>query len=132
YSDYEQELSLMYSIIFLSLASFLFCLFLTPLVRIGSERYGLVDRPNAKRKHHATPTPRTGGIAIALSYVAALGLMLLSPLNAADSVNIPFVLSLVPAAVLVFAIGLLDDVFGLPPWIKLAGQVLAAVFAYVG
>jgi UDP-GlcNAc:undecaprenyl-phosphate GlcNAc-1-phosphate transferase len=121
-----------YSIIFLSAMSFFACLLLTPLVRIGSHRYGLVDRPNTKRKLHATPTPRTGGIAIALSYLAALGLFLFSPLNGAASVNVPFALGLLPAVVVIFLVGLLDDLVGLRSWEKLVGQVIAACMAYAG
>ena len=122
----------MYSIIFLAGVSFLACLALTPLVRIWSERQGLVDRPNTKRKHHAAPTPRTGGIAIGLSYLVALGLFLFSPLNGAASVNVPFAMGLVPAAIVVFMVGLLDDLVGLKSWEKLIGQVFAACLAYSG
>ena len=60
----------------------------------------------------------------------ALGILLLSPLHGADSVNLPFVISLLPAAGVVFATGLLDDLVGLSPWEKLAGQMVAAVLAY--
>src|SRR5215210_4586995 len=107
----------MYSILFLSATSFFACLLLTPLVRQWSQRHGLVDRPNAKRKIHDTPTPRTGGIAIALSYLVAVGCLLLLPLSGAASVNVSFALGLLPAAVVVFMIGLLDDLIGLPPWL---------------
>lgn len=122
----------MYSIVFLSGISFLACLFLTPLVRVWSQRHGLVDRPNTKRKLHTTPTPRTGGIAIALSYLAALVLFLLSPLNGASSVNVSFALGLLPAVAVVFVVGLLDDLVGLRSWEKLSGQIVAAGMAYAG
>jgi len=36
---------------------------------------------------------------------------------------------LIPCAVIVFTVGLLDDIFGLKPWQKLAGQVAAAGLA---
>ena len=122
----------MYSILFLACASFLWCLLLTPLVRIWSEKHGLVDRPNGKRKLHASPVPRTGGIAIGLSYVGALGLLLLLPLNGADRISLPLTLDLVPAAVVIFMVGLLDDLVGLRAWEKLCGQIVAAGFAYSG
>jgi UDP-GlcNAc:undecaprenyl-phosphate GlcNAc-1-phosphate transferase len=88
-----------------------------------------VDRPNA-RKRHASPIPRTGGVAIAAAYLAALGVLLLSPLQGASSVDLPLVAQLLPAVTLVFAIGLVDDFTGLNAWKKLLGQVAAACLAY--
>jgi UDP-N-acetylmuramyl pentapeptide phosphotransferase/UDP-N-acetylglucosamine-1-phosphate transferase len=38
---------------------------------------------------------------------------------------------LMPAAMVALATGVLDDVFGLRPWQKLAGQTLAATLAYM-
>ena len=121
----------MYSILFLAGVSFFCCLVLTPLVRRWSQWQGLVDLPNVKRKAHEKPTARTGGIAIAISYLVALGLLLLSPLNGADSVNLPMALGLVPAAVVIFFVGLIDDLQGLRAWEKLLGQIVAACLAYM-
>ncbi len=122
----------MYSICFLASTSFISCLFLTPLIRKWSCRQGLVDLPNVGRKLHAFPTPRVGGIAIGISYLVPLGIFLLSPLRGAESVNLPFVINLLPAAGVVFATGLLDDLVGLSPWEKLLGQASAACLAYWG
>jgi UDP-GlcNAc:undecaprenyl-phosphate GlcNAc-1-phosphate transferase len=121
-----------YSILFLAGTSFFACLILTPLVRDWSQRLGVVDRPNAKRKLHTKPIARTGGIAIGTSYLGAFGLLLLSPLNGAASVNLPLAVGLGPAAIVIFLIGLADDLTGLRPWEKLAGQVCAAGLAYIG
>jgi UDP-GlcNAc:undecaprenyl-phosphate/decaprenyl-phosphate GlcNAc-1-phosphate transferase len=118
-----------YSILFLAAVSFICCLFLTPLVRRWSQWVGLLDRPNA-RKVHLSPTPRTGGIAIGLAYLAALGLLILSPLKGADVVDLPLATGLMPAAGVMFLVGLLDDLRGLRPWQKLLGQASAAVLAY--
>src|SRR5262249_51603922 len=103
----------MYSIIFLASASFLACLMLTPAVRIVSRLHGIVDRPNARRKLHQSPVPRTGGVAIAGAYLLAVGFLLLTPLNGADAVNVPLILRLLPAAGVIFLTGLLDDLVGL-------------------
>jgi UDP-GlcNAc:undecaprenyl-phosphate GlcNAc-1-phosphate transferase len=120
----------MYSILFLAISSFLICLILTPLVRTWFHRQGVLDHPDEGRKLHSSPIPRVGGIAIALSYLAALALLLLSPLNGAGSVNLPFVWDLMPAAMVIFATGLLDDLVGLSPWQKIFGQLSAAGLAY--
>jgi UDP-GlcNAc:undecaprenyl-phosphate GlcNAc-1-phosphate transferase len=121
-----------YSILFLAGTSFICCLLLTPLVRTWSRRNGLLDEPNTGRKLHASPVPRTGGIAIIASYVMAVVLLMLSPLAGATSVNLPLAVHLLPAVGVIFAIGLLDDVIGLNPREKLIGQAGAACLAYWG
>jgi UDP-GlcNAc:undecaprenyl-phosphate GlcNAc-1-phosphate transferase len=119
-----------YSILFLGATSFVCCFILTPLVTRYSQRLGLVDRPNAQRKLHAKPTARTGGLAIGISYLMAFGLLLLSPLKGAESVNVSLGIALMPAAFLVFLAGLFDDLMGLRAWQKLAAQICAAGLAY--
>ena len=120
----------MYSIFFLGILSFSLSLVLTPLIGTWFERRGLVDRPGVGHRHHASPVPRVGGIAIALSFLGAVALLLISPLNGASSVKLPLVWYLMPAAAIVFATGLVDDLVGLRPWSKLSGQAAAAVVAY--
>jgi UDP-GlcNAc:undecaprenyl-phosphate GlcNAc-1-phosphate transferase len=121
-----------YSILILAFSSFVLCLVFTPLVTTWSRRQGILDLPGAARRAHRNPTPRTGGIAIALAYVLPVSALLLSPLNAADSVNLPAIMRLLPPALLVFSIGLVDDLVGMKPWEKLLGQAVAAWLAYQG
>ena len=121
----------MYSVLFTSCVALCLCLVLTPAVRRLALRWGFVDLPDGVRKLHARPIPRIGGVAIALSYLAAFGILLLTPLQAGRVIEraLPLVGSLLPAAGLVFAIGLADDLRGLKPLTKLAGQAAAAGLA---
>lgn len=121
----------MQALLFLGVTAFLFCIILTPLFRNMFVRMKIVDHADAERKFHAGAIPRIGGIPIVLSYVLALGVvLLLSPARATLSVQHKALLeSLLPAAGLVFLTGLLDDIFDLKPLQKLAGQVLAAALA---
>jgi UDP-GlcNAc:undecaprenyl-phosphate/decaprenyl-phosphate GlcNAc-1-phosphate transferase len=119
-----------YSIFFLAISSFLICLALTPVVRSWCHRRGVLDHPGVAHRRHSSPIPRVGGIAVVLSFIAAVGLLLLSPLHGAGSVQLPLVWYLLPAIAVVFATGLLDDVKGLNPWQKLFGQAVGAVLAY--
>jgi UDP-GlcNAc:undecaprenyl-phosphate GlcNAc-1-phosphate transferase len=110
-----------------------FCaLVLTPLVRSAALKFNLVDRPDA-RKIHTEPIPRVGGVAIAVAYILSFGFVLIAPYRGLpfnlDTV-IPRALVLMPAAGLVFAIGLVDDLLGLKPWQKLIGEIVAAVIAF--
>ena len=75
----------MFSLLTLFVTSFILSFVLTPLVRNLALRYGWVDQPGG-RKIHASPIPRAGGIAIAIAYMAAFGvLFLLTLLSAAMS-----------------------------------------------
>src|SRR5579864_708351 len=121
----------MYSLLFLASSSFLFSLLLTPLCRNLFRRIGLLDSPDTYRKSHLSPVPRLGGVPIALSYLVACGLLILTPLRGAALVSshLDLAWKLLPAAGIVFATGLLDDLVGLRPWQKLAGQILGACIA---
>ncbi|MGD1095589.1 MAG: MraY family glycosyltransferase [Bryobacteraceae bacterium] len=116
----------MYSLLLLGSVSFLLSLFLTPFVRNLFRRWAT----ESQRLQH--PIPRIGGIAVALAYVAAYLCLLVVPFKAGilfrDSLD--FALRVLPAAGLIFLIGLVDDIIGLEPWHKLLGQLLAAGAAY--
>jgi UDP-GlcNAc:undecaprenyl-phosphate GlcNAc-1-phosphate transferase len=122
----------MYSLLFLALAAFVLSLFLTPLVRNVALRLGFVDQPDGSRKLHRGPIPRVGGIAILLASLGAYGLLLLIRLTAGHIVldGVPFALRLLPAVLLIFGVGLMDDVFNLRAWHKLTAQIIAAVLAW--
>jgi len=122
----------MYSFVLLACISFLFALLLTPLIRNAALARGLVDWPDDKRHLHAHSIPRVGGVAIVIAYLAAVTLVLVSPLQAAKfiGIGIPLAVKILPTALLVFAAGLADDVRGLKPWQKLAAQLAAAGLAF--
>jgi UDP-GlcNAc:undecaprenyl-phosphate/decaprenyl-phosphate GlcNAc-1-phosphate transferase len=122
----------MYSLVFLTIASLLLSLALTPVLRNLSIRCGLVDRPDQRRKLHRGPTPRTGGVPILLSYSGAYALFLILPLRASGLVetHMAAIWALLPPIGVIFLTGLLDDWLTLRPWHKLTGQVCAALWAY--
>jgi UDP-GlcNAc:undecaprenyl-phosphate GlcNAc-1-phosphate transferase len=97
----------------------------TPLVIWGAKRLGAIDHPN-DRKVHATPTPTLGGIAIFLGVIGALALA--SFMTDFDGVfrQSSYVLGVVAGAVVIFALGAVDDLRDLPAPVKLAGQVFAS------
>jgi len=112
--------------------AFLFSIVMTPYIRDAARRLGMVDHPDQRRKLHAEPIPRVGGIVIALGYLVSFSFVLIAPYRNVGF-NIPTVvpraLTLMPAAGLIFLIGLWDDLAGLRPWQKLVGQVVAAGLA---
>ena len=122
----------MYSLAFLAGLSFLLCFFLTPLLRNALRRAGILDRPDTDRKFHEQPIPRLGGVPIMFSVVISVAVFSLLPLSGAFTLRQqwPTLLNLVPGAALVFVIGVIDDVRGLRPWQKLAGEFAAAAWVY--
>lgn len=124
----------MYSLIFLAFSSFILSLFLTPFVRNMALRFGLVDKPDDHRKTHKTPIPRVGGVAILAATICAYLLLLAIRFNAGPIIRsgFPFAVRLLPAIMVIFCVGLFDDIFGVRPWHKLAAQITAALLAWAG
>jgi UDP-GlcNAc:undecaprenyl-phosphate GlcNAc-1-phosphate transferase len=93
-------------------------------------RLNLVDRPNDPRKSHAVPVPRIGGLAIFSGYVVAFGALALYSGYGVEVLHraVPRLVAIGPALVLVFVVGLWDDIAGLGPYFKLAGQLVAAIY----
>ena len=110
--------------------AFVFSLLATPLLQTLALRLNLVDRPNDPRKAHAVPVPRIGGVAIFSAYIAAfVGLALYSGYGVEVLHRaVPRLVAIGPALFLVFLVGLWDDIAGLGPYYKLAGQCVAAIY----
>jgi UDP-GlcNAc:undecaprenyl-phosphate/decaprenyl-phosphate GlcNAc-1-phosphate transferase len=104
---------------------------LTPLCRNLAIRWDLVDQPDQIRKFHARAIPRVGGISIFVAYLVSFGILLHSPFQFGDMVrgHLDTVGKFLPAAMIVFFTGLLDDLLGLEAWEKFLGQLAASAVA---
>ncbi len=122
----------MYSLLFLACVSFALSVALTPVCRDLFRRYGLMDVPDAGRKSHARPVPKAGGVPILAASLLSFALLVILPLKAGLLVeqSLPVVWKLLPSVGLIFLAGLVDDLRGLKPWQKLAGQLAAAGAAW--
>jgi UDP-GlcNAc:undecaprenyl-phosphate GlcNAc-1-phosphate transferase len=101
------------------------CFLATPLFRRLSLRLGWIDRPS-DRKVHPKPTPTVGGLAIFLGVVAGLGASRFVPFLAGLHKTTSDPTTALLAGLVILVVGVVDDVRGLSPVGKLAGQVLAA------
>ncbi len=106
-------------------------LIVTPLVRTLAHRYGLLDQPGG-RKVHQVPIPRLGGVAMAIAFGVAIGLATLASPDLGETEGLrpnraPAILAGVGMLLLV---GIVDDVRGMRPMVKLAFQAAAAVLAW--
>ncbi|MCA1703363.1 MAG: undecaprenyl/decaprenyl-phosphate alpha-N-acetylglucosaminyl 1-phosphate transferase, partial [Actinobacteria bacterium] len=102
----------------------------TPVVVWLSRRVGAIDQPN-DRKVHANPTPTLGGTAIFLGIMVAGGIAYsmkeFHDLFTASSQP----LGIAAGAIVIFALGAVDDFKALPAPVKLAGQTFAAGIVFL-
>jgi UDP-GlcNAc:undecaprenyl-phosphate GlcNAc-1-phosphate transferase len=100
-------------------------LLLTPIIRTAARRLAIERRDDARVERH--PTPRLGGIAIATAWTIVV---LVVSRYGSEAIRGPLhALPLIPilaGALIVFLVGLADDVRPMTAAIKLAVEVLAA------
>jgi UDP-GlcNAc:undecaprenyl-phosphate/decaprenyl-phosphate GlcNAc-1-phosphate transferase len=98
-----------------------------PLVCRLAHRLGAVDTPHDPRKVHREPVPTLGGLAMFAGFVVAMGVAWALPGFGPlfDSTSEP--VALLVGAGLIALIGVADDLIGLAPTVKLAGQIVAAL-----
>lgn len=99
------------------IAAFLLAVGLTPWVRSRAVSWGAVDIPNQRKVHHRA-MPRLGGLVVYLAFV---------PVALISSGFKAPVLGLACGATLIVLLGMVDDIRGISPRVKLAGQTLAAL-----
>lgn len=98
----------------------------TPLVRAAACRFGVVDLPN-ERRPHKYPTARGGGLAVIIGVHAACLMALAFPWpKLAGGLDLLWWQHFSLASLVLLAVGLVDDIRGLKPLVKLCGQALAA------
>lgn len=118
---------------FLAVVSCALSLILTPLVRALALRLNLVDKPDHKRKIHKVPIPRIGGVAVVAATAGAYALLAIFGVGGASDVFTGRVGSgLVFPVLLIFGVGLIDDVVEIGAIYKLVAQIFAAVMAWAG
>lgn len=111
---------------------------LTPAIQRMATHFRVLDLPGSRRIH-LRPVPRLGGIAVYAAFVAAVVFPIDQPIRIAvhtqhlvltvpslSGIDRP-VLGMLLGATLIALFGILDDVRGAPPLVKLFGQVASAV-----
>jgi len=111
---------------------FVASLALTPVVSRLATRQGWLDRPDGRRKLHAAPVPRIGGLSVYASFALAFGILVFTvPEAVSDGPGGTHgYLHLLIACGAVAVIGLVDDLVGVSPWSKVLVQMLAAAYLY--
>lgn len=112
-------------LVFAALLSFLIAFIATPVVIKVADAKKLFDQPSA-HKVHFTPIPTFGGISFFVSVLFSL--ILLVSFKVAPELQ-----NFIAASILIFFIGLKDDVYLISPSKKFIGQLLAVfILTYHG
>lgn len=96
--------------------TFFISLLITPVVIAISTKLNIVDQPNF-RKVHTHPVSVLGGTVILFSFL--IGIWLSHPMEVE-------IKPLIIGSIIMYLVGLIDDIYDLKPLLKLAGQIVAA------
>lgn len=108
-----------YKLTAICLSAFVIACLSMPLVILLARKIGAVDKPDARKVHNST-MPRLGGLAIFMAFMLpALFLLQVSTAH----------IGIIVGGIIVFLVGVLDDIYQLSPRVKLAGQCIAAAAA---
>ncbi|WP_010531650.1 glycosyltransferase family 4 protein [Lentibacillus jeotgali] len=98
--------------------SALTALFITPFIKRLALKMGAADIPDNNRKNHNGVKASSGGLAIFIGAIA--GFLYLQPSH-------PQMTAIIIGACIMLATGIIDDMFSLKPYMKLTGQLSAAL-----
>lgn len=116
--------------VFVFYAAYIIALCFTPVLRRIATYYGIIDQPDSIRKLHSYPVAYLGGVAVFLGWLGGLAISQYTQMHRSDdpgqsSVMINF--SIVVGGCAIVMLGLWDDVLHVKPWMKIGGQVFAAL-----
>lgn len=123
--------------------AFVVTLLATPVMRWLALKHGIVDRPSDPRKIHRRPVAYLGGVAVFLGLMAGILLSYLAPKLGGFGESLvsfhetgytepgmeiprPVPLSILLGMTVIMLLGLIDDVVGTLPRLKIAGMFVAA------
>jgi UDP-GlcNAc:undecaprenyl-phosphate GlcNAc-1-phosphate transferase len=102
---------------------------LTPAMGRLARAWGLVDRPDGRRKIHDQVTPVAGGLAVTIAAIAAVSASMVAPGFLAEELagNYQFLLGILLGVCAIAAVGVIDDFGRLRGRHKLVGQAVATI-----
>ncbi len=116
-------------------AAFMGCVLVTPMVTRVATWLGAIDRPDQFRRIHKGATPRLGGLGLAFGLTLAVVVAVAGGYFRDWSEYPRWLATLLPiglAALMVLAVGVVDDTREMAPRVKLLGQAAAVLVLYLG
>src|SRR3954447_23067574 len=116
--------------IYVFYVAFLIAFFFTPIMQTVASYYGIIDEPDNHRKMHSQPVAYLGGVAVFLGWISGMAMSQFLSLHRTEPgllphLKVPF--SIVVGASVIVVLGLWDDIRRINPWVKIGGQVFAAL-----
>lgn len=137
------RLDVLYNYSWVLVISFVVTLAVTPLMRRLAVANGVIDRPTDSRKVHRQPIAYLGGVAVFVGMLAGILYSIVATLyptllenfhptahgevgvsGAVEHATVP--VSILLGMTVIMLVGLIDDVVGISPRVKIAGQLFAA------
>ena len=112
------------------LASLLISFVLTRYLRDQALSRGWKTRQVRDRDVHSTPIPRLGGVAIFICVIGVVA-VLMAFSRFGRFLDPRLILSILLPGMLIFLLGLYDDLFSVGPWVKFGVQIVAAVAVFL-
>ncbi|MEM0914648.1 MAG: MraY family glycosyltransferase [Planctomycetota bacterium] len=110
--------------------AFLVSLVATPLLRQLALANGIVDVPDLLRKNHREPIAYLGGVAIFIGWLLGVlsgGFAVPHTFDLPEGTpTVDFPISIVIGGIAIVMTGMLDDIYGISPRVKIGGQLFAA------
>lgn len=110
------------------ISAFLVSAISMPLIIIFSQKHNLFDKIDG-RKVHTGNISRLGGLGITLSFSISILILLLGGTFESIKQNIWL---LIPAAICITGMGIIDDIVNLPAKTKLISQIIASILVLIG
>ena len=101
-----------------------------PLARYISRRFGIISVPGGRRQEPLA-MPKLGGLAIFVGFLASIALAQLLPVPRFDPYEIIRLAGLMIGSIVIFALGVIDDIYGLSYFQAFLGQIVTAAIAIV-
>jgi len=119
------SIDLLNSYVPIFLGAFLVTLLITPLVRRLAVAANIIDHPDEGRKQHQFPVAYLGGLAVFFGLIVGIGIsyVMVDP-QVAQFRSVP--VAIVIGMLAITVTGLVDDIWGCDPRLKIAGQLVAA------
>ena len=112
------------------LLALIISLLLVPLNKYLSTKFNIISYPR-ERDAHTKPIPRMGGLSIVLSFliVSVYGYITILYSHNAESTKF---LGILVGAIILYIVGILDDIYQIKATHKLFGQIIAVICAMAG
>lgn len=136
--DVQTRMSIFAGYVGVLAVSFVISLFATPLMRRIAVSQGIIDRPSDPRKVHRIPIAYLGGVAVFAGIMAGIfysylgarfdGLIQFHKTvhHNESAIPAPVPFSVLLGMTVILLVGVIDDVTGISPRVKLGGQLFAA------